>query len=317
MAAHNLDINALRTFETGVALGTFAKASDRIGRSPAAVSAQLRKLEQQAGTELFRKAGRGLALTEAGETLLSYARQILAANDAALNALHSTQARGKVCLGLQEDLGEWVLTDVLGHFARAHPGMRIETRVCRNAELMDRVAAGELDLAVVWGNGGAAPWRETLARLPMVWIGGLNGIGRLNHAAAPGRAVGAARNTATNRADESDEARPLALVAFDGACLFKTAALEALNQAGIAWDVTFTSSSLNGLLAAVAAGLGVTIRTPIGLPPRVAVLQPSASGLPGLPKVDLTMIATRSEQSPAVAFLADALRTAIHGRLPH
>lgn len=293
MATHNLDINALRTFETGVALGTFAKASDRIGRSPAAVSAQLRKLEQQAGTELFRKAGRGLALTEAGETLLSYARQILAANDAALTALHSTQARGKVSLGLQEDLGEWVLTDVLGHFARAHPGMRIETRVCRNTELMDRVAAGELDLAVVWGNGGAAPWRETLARLPMVWIGGLNGMGDTN---AP---------------------QQLELVAFDGACLFKTAALEALNQAGIAWDVAFTSSSLNGLLAAVAAGLGVTIRTPIGLPPRVAVLQPSASGLPGLPKVDLTMIATRSEQSPAVAFLADALRTAIHDHLPH
>jgi DNA-binding transcriptional LysR family regulator len=305
MAAHNLDINALRTFETGVALGTFAKASDRVGRSPAAVSAQLKKLEQQAGAELFRKSGRGLALTEAGETLLSYARQILAANDAALTALHATQARGKVCLGLQEDLGEWVLTDVLGRFARAHPGMRIETRVCRNGELMNRVAAGELDLAVVWGNGGAAPWRETLARLPMVWIGGLD------TAALAHRAAGAPCNAATH------DAQPLELVTFDGACLFKTAALEALNQAGIAWDVTFTSSSLNGLLAAVAAGLGVTIRTSIGLPSRVAALPPAASGLPRLPKVDLTMIAARPDQPTAVAFLADALRTAIHNRLPH
>jgi DNA-binding transcriptional LysR family regulator len=304
MAAHNLDINALRTFETGVALGTFAKASDRVGRSPAAVSAQLKKLEQQAGAELFRKSGRGLALTEAGETLLSYARQILAANDAALTALHATQARGKVCLGLQEDLGEWVLTDVLGRFARAHPGMRIETRVCRNGELMNRVAAGELDLAVVWGNGGAAPWRETLARLPMVWIGGLD------TAAPPRRASGTPRNAAT------DNAQTLELVAFDGACLFKTAALEALNRAGMAWDVTFTSSSLNGLFAAVAAGLGVTIRTSIGLPSRVAVLSPAASGLPRLPKVDLTMIAARADQPPAVAFLADALRTAIRNRLP-
>jgi DNA-binding transcriptional LysR family regulator len=305
MAAHNLDINALRTFETGVALGTFAKASDRVGRSPAAVSAQLKKLEQQAGAELFRKSGRGLALTEAGETLLSYARQILAANDAALTALHATQARGKVCLGLQEDLGEWVLTDVLGRFARAHPGMRIETRVCRNGELMNRVAAGELDLAVVWGNGGAAPWRETLARLPMVWIGGLDAP------ALPRRTAGVPRNAAP------DNAQTLELVAFDGACLFKTAALEALNQAGIAWDVTFTSSSLNGLLAAVAAGLGVTIRTSIGLPSRVAALPPAASGLPRLPKVDLTMIAARPDQPTAVAFLADALRTAIQNRLPH
>ncbi|MBV6304389.1 LysR family transcriptional regulator [Candidimonas humi] len=303
MAAHNLDINALRTFETGVALGTFAKASDRVGRSPAAVSAQLKKLEQQAGVDLFRKSGRGLALTEAGETLLSYARQILAANDAALTAIHGMQAHGKVCLGLQEDLGEWVLTDVLGRFARAHKGMRIETRVCRNAELMDRIARDELDLAVVWGNGGGAPWRETLARLPMVWIGGLD-------AAPQGRG-------ATAGAGSADDASPFQLVTFEGTCLFKTAAQQALNQANITWDISFTSSSLNGLLAAVAAGLGVTIRTPIGLPPRVAALAPSAGGLPSLPDVDLTMISSRAEHSPAVAFLADALRTAIHHRLPH
>lgn len=313
MAAHNLDINALRTFETGVALGTFAKASDRVGRSPAAVSAQLKKLEQQAGVDLLRKSGRGLALTEAGETLLSYARQILAANDAALTAIHGMQAHGKVCLGLQEDLGEWVLTDVLGRFARAHKGMRIETRVCRNAELMDRIARDELDLAVVWGNGGNAPWRETLARLPMVWIGGLE-------AAPPGRgaAAGAGRaGGAGPAAGSSDDTPVFQLVTFEGACLFKTAAQQALNQANIAWDISFTSSSLNGLLAAVAAGLGVTIRTPIGLPPRVAALAPSASGLPGLPDVDLTMITSRAEHSPAVAFLADALRTAIRDRLPH
>lgn len=307
MAAHNLDINALRTFETGVALGTFAKASDRVGRSPAAVSAQLKKLEQQAGVDLFRKSGRGLALTEAGETLLSYARQILAANDAALTAIHGMQAHGKVCLGLQEDLGEWVLTDILGRFARAHKGMRIETRVCRNAELMERIARDELDLAVVWGNGGNAPWRETLARLPMVWIGSLEA------AAAPGRSPATARLAAS----PADGASLFQLVTFEGTCLFKSAALQALNHAGIAWDVSFTSSSLNGLLAAVAAGLGVTIRTPIGLPPRVAALAPAASGLPRLPDVDLTMITARSDHTPAVAFLADTLRTAIRDRLPH
>src|SRR3546814_15625283 len=79
-----------------------------------------------------------------------------------------------VCLGLQEDLGEWVLTEVLGKFAQAHRGMRVETRVCRKSELMEGISRGDLDLAVVWGNGGAAPWRESLAKLPMVWIGGVN-----------------------------------------------------------------------------------------------------------------------------------------------
>ncbi len=68
------DLDVLRTFSTGMELGSFAKAADRLGRSTSAVSAQLKKLEQQAETPIFIKAGRGLALTDAGETMLAYAR---------------------------------------------------------------------------------------------------------------------------------------------------------------------------------------------------------------------------------------------------
>ncbi|WP_373800696.1 LysR family transcriptional regulator, partial [Delftia acidovorans] len=63
------DLDVLRTFCTGVELGSFARAADRLGRSTSAVSAQLKKLESQCGTPLLRKSGRGLVLTEAGETL--------------------------------------------------------------------------------------------------------------------------------------------------------------------------------------------------------------------------------------------------------
>ncbi|TGS25140.1 LysR family transcriptional regulator, partial [bacterium M00.F.Ca.ET.180.01.1.1] len=63
------DLDVLRTFVTGMELGSFAKAAERLGRSTSAVSAQLKKLEEQADTPIFRKAGRGLALTEAGETM--------------------------------------------------------------------------------------------------------------------------------------------------------------------------------------------------------------------------------------------------------
>ncbi|TKB23362.1 MAG: LysR family transcriptional regulator, partial [Mesorhizobium sp.] len=69
------DLDVLRTFVTGMELGSFAKAAERLGRSTSAVSAQLKKLEEQAATPVFRKAGRGLALTEAGETMLSYPRR--------------------------------------------------------------------------------------------------------------------------------------------------------------------------------------------------------------------------------------------------
>ena len=59
------DLDVLRSFVAGVDLGSFGRAADRLGRSTSAVSAQLKKLEEQAGVPLLRKEGRGLALTEA------------------------------------------------------------------------------------------------------------------------------------------------------------------------------------------------------------------------------------------------------------
>jgi DNA-binding transcriptional LysR family regulator len=93
MSPVNLDMDVLRTFVAGVDLGSFAKAAERVGRSPSAISMQLRKLEEQVGQPLVRKDGRSLALTEAGESLLSYARRLLDLNDEALMAARTSSAR--------------------------------------------------------------------------------------------------------------------------------------------------------------------------------------------------------------------------------
>jgi len=133
MRRATFDLDVLRSFVAGVELGSFAKAADRVGRSTSAVSAQLRKLEDQAGTAIFRKAGRGLALTDAGETMLAYARRLLDLNDEAAAAVRGLELEGWVRLGLQEDFGEVLLPEVLGRFARAHPKVRIEARVIATA----------------------------------------------------------------------------------------------------------------------------------------------------------------------------------------
>ncbi|WSH01068.1 LysR family transcriptional regulator [Rhizobium ruizarguesonis] len=165
------DLEVLRTFSTGMELGNFAKAAERLGRSTSAVSAQLKKLEEQAGTPIFRKVGRGLALTDAGETMLGYARRLLELNDEAAAAVHSVELEGWVRLGLQEDFGETLLPDVLGRFARAHPKVRIEARVVRNAELLERVTSGKLDLALAWSDGTLTAHCERIGEVPMRWIG--------------------------------------------------------------------------------------------------------------------------------------------------
>ncbi|NLS05508.1 LysR family transcriptional regulator [Rhizobium sp. P32RR-XVIII] len=292
------DLDVLRTFSTGMELGNFAKAADRLGRSTSAVSAQLKKLEEQAGTPIFRKAGRGLALTEAGETMLAYARRLLELNDEAAAAVHGVELEGWVRLGLQEDFGENLLPDVLGRFARAHPKVRIEARVARNTELLERVTSGKLDLALAWSDGTVTAHCERIGDLPLRWIGSASG--KLDWHAA------------------SEE--PLPLAALEAPCLLRTAATNALDKAHIPWRLAFVSPSLGGLWAATAAGLGVTIRTPIGLPSKVRPLMPSMAGLPELPMLGLVLHRAEAEPGPATSRLASimlqAVREAISDLMP-
>src|SRR3984957_15109204 len=169
-ARTNLDMDVLRTFVTGFELGSFARASERLGRSQSAVSTQLRKLEDQIGQPLVRKSGRGLALTPAGESLLSYAKRILELNDEAIDGLQEGEVEGWVRLGIPQDFAEGWLTAVLGQFARAHPKVRVEVRAEQNIAVIDRLVQGELDLARTWGADDKVR-AERLVDLPMVWIG--------------------------------------------------------------------------------------------------------------------------------------------------
>ena len=278
----NFDIDTLRSFATGIELGSFAQAAERLNRSTSAVSAQLKKLEQQAGTPLLRKAGRGMALTEAGEVMLGYARRLLELNDEAAAAIRGAELEGRVRLGLQEDFGESLLPAVLGRFARSHPRLRIEARIARNAELLEGVNKGRLDLALAWETGAGSPHAERIGRWPMRWIG--------------------AADAAASKLHRRGE--PLPLVVLESPCLLRSAAIDALDRAGIAWRIAFSSASLAGTWAAVRAGVGVSVRTPLGLPDGVRALTAKEAGLPALPMLGLSLHRAEAEPAPAVAQLA-------------
>src|ERR1700744_434722 len=114
MRLTNLDMDLLRTLATAMDLGGFARAANRLGRAQSAVSLQMRKLEQQLGVPLLRKQGRGLALTEAGDVVLTYARRILALNDETVTAVRGLDLEGAVRLGLPQDFAEVWLPAALG-----------------------------------------------------------------------------------------------------------------------------------------------------------------------------------------------------------
>lgn len=286
MGVTNLDIDVLRSFATGVELGSFARAAERLGRSTSAISAQLKKLEDQVGQPVLRKAGRGLALTATGEIVLSYARRLLELNDAAVLAVRGAQLVGSVRVGFQEDFGEALLSEVLGRFARTHPGVTVDARIARNEELANLLALARLDLVLSWQAGTPAPYPQALGRLPMRWIGDPDLV-----------------------AAHRQRGDALPLVVFESPCLMRSAAIDALDRAGIAWRVAFTSSSLNGIWAAVRAGLGVTVRTEAGKPPAL----PCIETLPELPEIGLCLGFSRADPDPVVAQLAAIIRERLAG----
>jgi DNA-binding transcriptional LysR family regulator len=250
----------LRTLVVAVDAEGLMRAAPRLGRTRSAVSLQMRRLEELAGTRLLRKQGRRLVLTPAGEVLLGYARRILQLNDEGLAALGAGADAGPVRLGAPQDLAQRWLPRALARFARAHPRVALTARVDGNAALAEALDRGQLDLALVFGE--ALPGQaERLAELPMTWI------------ARPGLALPPAGS-------------PLPLVLLDAPCLFRRAATAALDRAGLPWRVAFSSPSLSAIWAAVEAGLGVTARTEVGVPGRLRTgWRPRR--LPPLPEVSL------------------------------
>lgn len=296
MRRFSFDLDVLRTFVTGIELGSFTKAADRLGRSTSAVSAQLKKLQELVDEPILRKAGRGLALTETGETMLVYARRMLDLNDEAAAAVRSVEISGYVRLGLQEEFGEPLLQEVLNEFARSHGMVRVEARVARNPELQDRIATNRLDMALVWREE-PGPYREYIADVPMRWIAR---AGPYESWHGPGHA-------------------PVLIAASDTPCYFRSTGAAMLDQARIPWRHTFTSPNLSAIWSAVSSGRGVTIRTELGLPHSVRALAPGEGGLPVLPSIPLKLIFARNEMTPPVAQLAAIVSQIVRkdvGRLP-
>lgn len=244
-----LDLDALRTFATGMECGSFAQAALRLCRSTSAVSAQLKKLEQQCGTELVMKRGRGLTLTRDGEIVMGYARRMLALNDEMQSALKGEQLQEEIRIGMQEDFGESLMPGILGEFKRHHPGVRIIARVDRNQPLLNAFDDDALDMVLLWQDSHAQRQGRTIGQSQMAWI------------QPPDLDISALLAGG----------EPLPLVMFDHPCLMRSHAIDCLNRAGIPWRVVFVSHSLSGIWAAVQAGLGVTLRTRIGMPGNLRV----------------------------------------------
>ena len=282
------DMDALRAMVVGTELGSFARAASHLGRSQSAVSMQLKKLEHQAGRPLFRRNGRGLVPTEAGDALLAYARRIVALNDEAAAFLCSAVEPAAIRIGLPQDFFEDVMPDAIMRFSRQRPGVQVDVRAGRNFAIAEDVRAGRLELAMAFCRSGTDAPGSLIASLPMLWL--------------------AAKSMPRPRAEDV-----IPLVLYDHPCLFRQAALEALEVQGLRWRLALTTPSLPGVWAALRAGYGLSVRTAHRVP--VAIRNVGREfRLPKLPSIELRMLAA-GELSPAAAELRVILEDVVRKRV--
>ncbi|ACB94177.1 LysR substrate-binding domain-containing protein [Beijerinckia indica] len=288
MRLTNLDMDLLRTLSVASELGGLGRAAERLGRSPSAISLQMHKLEEQVGKTLFRKQGRGISLTDAGDLLLGYARRILALNDEALAATRGVGVEGIVRLGVPFDLtSEW-LPKVLARFSEAYPRVHIELRTDRSVELLQLYNQDLLDLTLAFGPV-ERPGASFVAEVPVRWIG--------------------------STGFRLDKNQDVPLILLDPPCWFRQTGIDALDRHQTAWRLAFTSPSLAGLWAATEAGLGITVRTPLGMPRSLSALDPD-HGLPDLPRVSIVLYNSARRYPHLTSFLETILVETLESALP-
>lgn len=281
-ARTNLDLDTLRTLAVVCDLGSLAQAAEQLGRTPSAISLQIKRLQEDLGIALFRKRGRRLALTEAGVAALDYARRILSVHDELLDTVQGAKIAGHIRVGCTVDFAS-ILPSILSDFSSLHPRMQIELRIEGNSALADAIETSQIDLAVVIGHENRAA-AQRIGHLDLVWIA--------SSSFAP------------------PQNQPLPLAALGPQCIFRKRAIEHLEAEKIPFRMAATSASPDGLWAALRGGLGVTSRTAVNLPEGL-VSAGSLYGLPSLGQLPVTLHRRAHSDGLAIDRMAALLSQAL------
>ena len=148
-----LDIHRLKIFLKIAELKSFSRAAHELYLTQPTVSQHIGALEQYVGMPLFDRADRDITLTRAGELLYGYARQIIALQDEARQALDHFKGKktGHLVIGASTIPGEYILPPLLGDFKKPYPDIQITMRIADTAVIVEELLSRNLELGVVGG----------------------------------------------------------------------------------------------------------------------------------------------------------------------
>ena len=272
-----LDIDQLRTFLAIVETGSFTRAAEIVHKTQSAVSMQMKRLEERLEHPIFVRDGRASKLTEEGERLLDYARRIVKLNVEALAAFSDAALTGRVRLGVPDDYADRYLPEIMARFSRAYPGVELSVICEPSIELMGRIEANELDLAIVTDCESTRPV-ESFRRERLLWV------------------------TSNRHTTHREEPLPLAL--GRPTCKWRELAIEALELIGRPYRVLYSSGNAGAVAAAVLAGLAISVFPESGLRPGMRVLGAS-EGFPELASCRVGLLRNPHQESALAEALAE------------
>ncbi|MGD0634426.1 MAG: LysR family transcriptional regulator [Beijerinckiaceae bacterium] len=274
-----LDPLLLRTFLLISQGNSFSEASRKLALRQSTVSDHIRRLEECLGRRLFIRDTHSIVMTPEGEALVDFARSIIETNERAERFFAGTKLRGKVRFGASEDLVAGWLPSVLKTFGDNHPEIDLEYTIALSSTLISRYEAGDLDAVLCkrWPGEqrGQVVWRDRFA-----WA--------------------AARGTDGMRGDA------VQLILYPPPAITRSLALSALQHAGVPWRIACTSDSLNGVVSATQAGLGITPLARSLIPPGLVEIEPNGI-LPPIGEVDFILLRLGTARAPVAELCAAIL----------
>ena len=279
----NIDTSLLRSFVAVAETGSMTTAAKQLHLTQAAVSQQIKRLEELFDRPLFEREQRRLALTSSGGMLLAKAPRLLAMNDEIWATMTAPEFVGEVRLGVPADIISAYIPPILKSFDKAWPDVRVFIVAGVTIDLQEQLKNGTIDLCLTTEEnpkkGG-----ERLLREPLVWVGAPNGTAYLRD--------------------------PLPLALGDRSCIFRKAVLERLAKAGRNWRSVCDTSAMQPLYVSVEADLGVTALLASSVPANLGILGPEAE-LPKLPDFHICLYLPRAGSSDIAEELARHIRTAL------